>query len=240
MKAVYYPTNFVNGEQVTITQQSAHHLLQVCRLQKSESLRLLDGKGRRAVAQVVAIQKKSITVEIGPVEVLPPPLTSEILIFPPQKEYFVQMLRTACELGTARIWVSTSDFIAKYSRDQTDRWEKILISALEQSQGAHLPSLEFISWEQFPHSDFDKIWIFGSEQHCSGISSGLEFPGPGRTRTLIGIGPEGGFSPRDYAAFISVPQVQIMHLPCPILRAVSALPVAWGWVLGQQHLAKKT
>ncbi len=239
MKAIYYPTHFAIGAQLIITDGPAHHLLNVVRLQSSEALLLQDGQGQKAWASVVAIQKRAITVEIRQVEKIARQLAPEVLIFPPQKEYFGQMLRTACELGTGKIWVCPSNYTAKLiTATDHERWQKILISALEQSQGAYLPELSFLSsWEHLPHGDFARIWIFSSERTALAAP---DFHWPPESRTLIAIGPEGGFSLQDYATFSNVPQVQLVHLPCPILRAVSALPVAWGFLLGHLRPDKKT
>jgi RsmE family RNA methyltransferase len=61
------------------------------------------------------------------------------------------------------------------------------------------------------------------------------FAGRKTPRTLIVIGPEGGFSPEESQTLLELKNGRALHLPTPILRTQTALIASVGYILGHFH-----
>lgn len=147
------------------------------------------------------------------------------------------LIEKATELGIAGIYPIKTDNCA-LNREMIDRknekWNKIMYESSKQCERAIIPKC----FEQttiknlIEEKKFDKIIVF-----CERIAdktihqSFVEKPIKKGDNTLIVIGPEGGFSQKEFEYFNNNPSAEMLTLGDMILRAETATIVALGNVI---------
>ncbi len=190
----------VEGDFVALDEEESRHLLQVLRARPGHAVQLTDGKGYIYDGVVAETGKKTAVLRIQRRTAVPLERAHRIHIaIAPVKnmERFEWFLEKATELGIDEI---TPLLCERSERTvvRMDRMEKILISALKQCMRTHLPVLH-------PLTGFD-TFVKGSIAPQKRIGWCSETPLPhiktalaSDLSTLIAIGPEGDFSPREIA-----------------------------------------
>jgi 16S rRNA (uracil1498-N3)-methyltransferase len=109
----------------------------------------------------------------------------------------------------------------------SDRYQKILISALEQSNNPYLPEIHLLSsLKEIPFSQYENLYTFSPQENkYSAKQFSIE-------KSLILIGPEGGFSTEEEGYLVEKNSL-LIKLPLPILRAKTATILAVGFLLGK-------
>jgi len=185
----------ITGHEIILPEEESKHCVRVLRLSKGEILYLADGKGTlcRAVLQDPDLKRTRVRI----IETMPEYRKRDhylhIAIAPTKNsERFEWFLEKATEIGIDEITplvCSRSERV----KINTRRAERILISAMKQSQRAYIPILN-------PASDFKDVFTESNAKskiitHCNIkdlplISAKLS----GRSPVLILIGPEGDFT----------------------------------------------
>ena len=195
--APYIETNPV------LPEEESAHAIRVLRLNEGDELSITDGKGFFYRAVIAGAHPKHCEVNI--IETYPQthlrPFQIHIAVSPTKQidrmEWFVEK---AAEIGIDAITFLN----CRYSERQeikTARLEKILISAMKQSQKALLPQLTGMTTFQ----EFIKKPFAGSKfiAHCEdSAKSLLKQIYPAGENALILIGPEGDFSNEEISAAI--------------------------------------
>jgi 16S rRNA (uracil1498-N3)-methyltransferase len=193
MSFFYYPE--ILGSEINLTVEESRHCIRVLRLKKNEFLYLVDGKGTlcRAILQDPDVKKTRVKI----VETFPCYRQRlhylHIAIAPTKNaDRFEWFLEKATEIGIDEITPVICDR-SERKIINTERAERILVSAMKQSQRAYLPRLN-------PVRLYDEILAGTSAKskiiaHCNTenlplISTGLVKESP----ALILIGPEGDFT----------------------------------------------
>lgn len=197
---LFYTTD-VHEDRLTLGEEESRHCLQVLRKRVGDVVFAVDGKGLFFEASIEEARKKSCLCRIRrrwKEEENAPFL--HIAIAPTKSidrlEWF---LEKATEIGIQKI----TPILCRYSERKAvraDRLEKVLLSAMKQSQRAFLPALapltnlgDFLSREMYgPGQKF----IAHNDEH---VKSHLkENYTPGQDVCIL-IGPEGGFSGEETA-----------------------------------------
>lgn len=201
-----------------------HHLVHVVRLSVGNELMLLNGQGLVIKTQVEAITKKEII--LTHIETLKSErsLSFDIAIGVPKKEALELCLKQATEIGVRKIFLIRGDY-SQVRVPEDDRILKILVSALEQSNSPYLPEVIVTEWERIPWDTYGSKILLDSQTLNPGQNK------QALTSTLLIIGPEGGFSPRELSYLHSRDGLEVLKLPTPILRTPTALAVGAGIVL---------
>lgn len=182
----------------SLNEEESKHCLRVLRLKENDRINLIDGKGTFCEAVIVRADAKRCEYEI--IERIPEynkrNFNLTIAIAPTKNnERFEWFLEKATEIGIDQI----IPIVCRYSERKdikTDRLEKIIISAVKQSQKAYIPKLEpVIKFEEFIKTPFPEDKFIA---HCFNEEKQLlkNIARPG-TDSLICIGPEGDFSPNE-------------------------------------------
>ncbi len=185
--------------QLTLGDAIARHL-RVRRLGAGAVIELLDGLGRRGTGLIVRTSKDSTTVEIGEVEMTPPPPPVHLLVPVADRDRMLWLAEKATEVGITT-W---RPVLWKRSRSVSHRGEgpvfaarvrARMVGALEQSGGAYLPQI-------FPEATSERAMAAVSP---SGTRILLD-PGGSSVFALtlvapvtLALGPEGGFEPGEHA-----------------------------------------
>jgi 16S rRNA (uracil1498-N3)-methyltransferase len=188
----------ISGTEVILPEEESKHCIRVLRLNKNETIYLVDGKGKlyRAVLQEPDIKKTVVAI----VETIPDygfrTHHLHIAIAPTKsQERFEWFLEKVTEMGIDEI----TPLICERSERKTinnRRTERILISAMKQSQRAYLPRLNPVRYfkDIFPGRT-EKLKIIA---HCNHKDLPLLFDKlVPESPVLILIGPEGDFTSQE-------------------------------------------
>ncbi len=180
------------GSQLTLTRSASHHLLQVRRHPRGESLLLFDGHGQQALCRLVAVEAGCAVIEcLERLEPVPAPTERLVLLLGLCKAAALETaLRMATELGATEL----HGFVAERSnqrRLREDRWRRVLISACEQCGRSWLPSLHAAS-------SLEQALAAGElpPQRLLLSPGSPPLPRPQGSVTLL-AGPEGGLAERE-------------------------------------------
>ncbi|MEO1999149.1 MAG: RsmE family RNA methyltransferase [Planctomycetaceae bacterium] len=191
-------TSYALAQVVEIVGAEAHHLKNVLRLQSGSIVELFNGRGARAVARIVDVSRRVVTLEIHE----PPRMTirpnSELVLATavPKGDRFRWMVEKAAELGAARmIPLNTQRSVVQPGSGKLDKLRQTIIAAAKQSRQDYLMELESVTeWSQFLKSDCVSqadCWLAhpGAEPVAS-----LVGPQPVTGANVLVVGPEGGFT----------------------------------------------
>ncbi len=145
---VYFSTVLTLNSEINFPKEIAHHLQQVLRLNVNDEVIIFNGQSGEYLAKIIAISKKSLTVRIK--EFIDVNRESSLKIHLGQvisrSERMRFTLQKAVELGVSEITplLSTKCGVkikSVKSDAKISHWEKIIISAAEQSGRTILPKL---------------------------------------------------------------------------------------------------
>jgi len=192
----------IQGNTATLDAQESHHCVKVLRKSKGDEITGLDGYGGIYRASILEADPKACVVQLNGSEQQDKGWHFELNIaIAPTKnsnrfEWFVEK---ATEIGVDRIIPVFCDH-SERKKLRTDRLEKIVKSAVKQSEKAYLPTLATpfpldTYWEQMasnqqPHEERLIALCQNNHQRISLQEAHLA----SGTNVLLLIGPEGGFS----------------------------------------------
>lgn len=188
----YEPDWKKQTERHTLRSDSHKHAVQVLRIKTGERIHLTNGKGLLGTAVVEIADKKNAIVRIEEEKTLPHHPKQIILAVSPLKNpsRFEWMLEKLTELGISQIQPIICERTEK-TFFKPERFEKILVAAMLQSQQAYLPILHVPQQLKELNWDTKDAWI----AHClAGEKQELSFASQSHQSTIIFIGPEGDFT----------------------------------------------
>jgi 16S rRNA (uracil1498-N3)-methyltransferase len=191
----YFSGELKNNSTIELDDASAKHIWQVLRMDSGDKICVTDGRGHTATGIIQVAERHSCEVRLGEVNFFPEKKHKLHLCvaFTKNNSRNEWLLEKAAEFGVTSI----TPLMAVRSEKvhfREDRWEKLLISALLQSQQHYMPILNEIS----PLADVLKKYCQVPDRfvgHCIGDKertplSGLLKPS---SEIVILIGPEGDF-----------------------------------------------
>ena len=204
-----------------------HHLKNVVRVKESQEVLLIDGKGRGRIYIINEMKKDSLL--LGPTADFKESRSKieiDFLIGKLKRDAMDLAIKQACELGARRILIADTEYSQSYPLKE-ERVERLVISAMEQSNNLIKPEVLEIDLKDLNHGDYQNIILFSLKKN----RQGFEVEETLKNNTLILIGPEGGFSSSEEEMIQAYPNTKIKSLSTPILRAITAVPCAMGYVL---------
>lgn len=210
-------------ENYSVRDDALHHLVRVVRLEIGNELLLLNGSGLYVETKVEKISKKELNLKLIRHFTKDRSFLFDLALAMPKREALELCLKEATELGFRNIFLVRSDY-SQMRMPEMDRIEKLIVSALEQSNAPYLPQVLEANWESIPWLNYSEALLMDSQ---SKIESKSEFTSPNAPRLLI-VGPEGGFSPRELLYLHAEEKVKVVNLPTPILRTPTAVATGAG------------
>ena len=222
MRCVYWPSISENDYEITIDGDQARHLIKVVRIKLNENILLNNGDGLGIIGKVIKLEKKSVAIEVINIK---KELKSErsIALCVVKKEALELSIRQATELGLNKIFLLNSQYSQENSL-KADRLEKIIVSAMEQSNNLFYPEIITSELSTFVSNKSEDVLLFTAQPSTLDRKKVHE-------KMIPLIGPEGGFSDDELNLLKSTVSNHI-HLPTPILRASTAVPTCIGYLLG--------
>jgi 16S rRNA (uracil1498-N3)-methyltransferase len=194
MHLFYIENCYSDTNEIFLSEEESKHAVRVLRLNNQDLITILNGKGSSFLAEIKDNNPKKCLLKITEHQFEAQSKHEIHIAIAPTKnmdrlEWFFEK---ACELGITNI----SLFFSKNSERKTvkiDRLEKILISAMKQSQRKYLPQIEiFDSLESFY-----KKHTHGAIAHCySANKNNLKDVFQNNNFPIL-IGPEGDFTPEE-------------------------------------------
>ncbi|MCH5230811.1 MAG: 16S rRNA (uracil(1498)-N(3))-methyltransferase [Muribaculaceae bacterium] len=182
-----------------LPEEESGHCCRVLRMKVGDEIRVTDGRGMIFYCRILKAHSKHTEIEIIGKEELPQRNYKLTLAVAPTKnsDRIEWMVEKAVEIGIEHI------VLLKCSRSErkalrTDRLRRIMVSAMNQSLEAYLPTLsEVTSFDDFVKSQANESQKFFG--YCSEAFPRKELVKecrPGRSVSVM-IGPEGDFSPEE-------------------------------------------
>jgi 16S rRNA (uracil1498-N3)-methyltransferase len=237
IQRVYTDQPLRAGAEITLEEDSSHHLYHVLRLQAGDSITLFNN-GLEYSATLGQIGKHGTTASLGELIQEEPQakLPIHLLIGISRGERMDFALQKATELGVTRVTpVFTKRCVVKLNeKKQASRmahWHKIIVNACEQSGRCHLPQLDTpqeINSALAQHNNGSCLLL---DHRSNKTLQELKRPKQGVT---ILVGPEGGLNAderklaksQDYTGVRLGPRV--MRTETAPLAAIAAIQTLWG------------
>ncbi len=186
----FYSDRIEDGK-IILYGQGNEHAIKVLRKRVGDLVAVFDGRGHEFIARIVEAGKKQSVLQI--VEEVPPReypfhiAVAQALIKHNRWDWFLEKIT---EIGVKEIIPLLTEFAVVKTQSKKERWEKIILSACKQSGRQIIPHL---------HNPMDiRQLIEHSRDYTTRLVAhpgGIEIiEAPISERTLIAIGPEGGFS----------------------------------------------
>lgn len=228
---------FVNGRapqgifQIS-DKDTAKHMFSVMRLQADDQIVLVFDDGIKRLARVVDSQSQSVEIIEELADNVELPVSVTIAMGFPKGDKLEFVAQKATELGMATLWAFPADWsVVKWDGKKlgkkAEKLEKIAQGAAEQSKRNRIPAVRLFEKKAdflAQLAGFDQIILAyeeaakeGEQANLVKILSGLE---AGQS-VLVIVGPEGGVSPEEVAAFEGAGAVKTGLGP-RILRAETA------------------
>jgi len=197
MHVFYIPELSPAHAEITLSEEESKHACKVLRLKNGDQIALLDGRGGDYTGEITEDHPKHCQVKILTHTLQDAPKHEIHIAIAPTKnndriEWF---LEKTTELGITEITL----LLCKNSerrQSREDRFEKILVSAMKQSQRKFLPRLNALT----PFPEFLKKYPQGALAHCAdGAKNGLHTTFQAQNYPIL-IGPEGDFTAEEIAA----------------------------------------
>lgn len=226
---------------VPLPADEAHHALNVLRLREGDEIRLLNGQGLVARAQLKPAGKKQAFAEVLSVERVPKPqpAVSVFLGMLKNRQRMEWAVEKLTELGVHRILIGETERTER-QKLRTDRLEALALSATKQSLSAWIPEIRLVSFRDalknmasagesllpvMAHEKLVRADGFSSQSFLKIWDDAKSKP---PAEILLLIGPEGGFSGEEVAAAVAHPGLKLLHLGAQRLRAETAAVVCAG------------
>lgn len=211
---------------------TAKHMFFVMRLQADDQTVLVFDDGIKRLARVVDSQSKSVEIIEELADNVELPVSVTIAMGFPKGDKLEFVAQKATELGMAALWAFPADWsVVKWDGKKlgkkAEKLEKIAQGAAEQSKRNRIPAVRLFEKKAdflAQLTGFDQIILAyeeaakeGEQANLVKALSGLE---TGQS-VLVIVGPEGGVSPEEVAAFEGAGAVKTGLGP-RILRAETA------------------
>ena len=214
MHRCYLPQADFRASTLCIEGEEAHHALRVMRLRAGDECVVFDGRGQAAEVQVLSGHGSSMCVEVK--ELLPPmpPVAGITLALAVPKGNNMELIvQKSVELGVSRIIPLITErtivrLSGKEAAAKAEKWRRTVLEACKQCGVNTLPVVEepqpyklFLQRDDLPALKVQCAIV----PHARPLRRVLEDGrSEGQRECVLLIGPEGDFSPAEYAAAESV------------------------------------
>jgi 16S rRNA (uracil1498-N3)-methyltransferase len=236
---LYTPQVFIQGEELAITGQTAHHVVHVLRIRCGSPVQVFDGKGCEHRAIIKTIKHSEIVLEIAEAIAALPESSLDITLLQgiARNDRMDLILQKAVELGVKTIqplWTQRSQGHLKGSRleKRCNHWHGVIISACEQCGRATMPHLgtamNYTEW--LPAKDTGGLRFLLQPDSTAGLGV-LE---PPNDKIYVLVGPEGGLNTDEQmlaksAGFIGIHLgPRILRTETAALAVLAGMQALWG------------
>lgn len=213
MHRFYLPPGECKSATLALSERETHHAVHVLRLQRGEQVTVLDGAGGEFLCTVSEATKKSVQLLIIERRIHAPlPARVTLLQALPKGKLMEVIVQKATELGVARVVPLLTDRVISHMDNESaahkvERWQQAGVEAIKQCGSPWLPKIEL------PQTQGE----FLSRQETFDLTLVASLQGNGKNAryyfqdfqqrhgrlpesVAVWVGPEGDFTPEEYAA----------------------------------------
>lgn len=195
----YFVDQLPTAGEFTLGEAVAHHLATVMRTRPGAEIRLGDGRGATAEAEVLMAGRRELRLRILRHELAPPPAqVIHVAFAPPRLNRAEWLFEHGTEVGIGvfhPLWTQRS----RPQGERPERWLKLVTAAAGQCDRAWLPAIEPARdlAEFLARPDLPARRLLGA-----GGAPAIR-PDPAAAATILLVGPEGGFEADEAAAALA-------------------------------------
>ncbi|MDA6070200.1 16S rRNA (uracil(1498)-N(3))-methyltransferase [Flavobacterium sp. AC] len=199
MQLFYNPDIDESTESFSFDKEESRHIIKVLRKRDSDILHVTNGLGLLFETEITLASDNKCIVNVLSIKKADEPKFRLHLAVAPTKmnDRFEWFLEKATEIGIQEITPIICDRSERKVINQ-DRFEKIILSAMKQSNETYLPKLnQAISFKEFVKQQNEGLQLIA---HCEETDKKTlkEILKPNESVTML-IGPEGDFSEKEIA-----------------------------------------
>ena len=206
------------------------HIARSLRARCGEKLLLIDENQIQYETKISEINSKEVICEIEKSYLSKRDLEFDLFLAqsPLRSDAQLTVMEKATELGVRGVYPVFTDNCALRVNKQ-DKWQKVMFEASKQCERAKIPTcFAPTTFEEILQKDFDKIIVLAERSTEKSLKQYLsENPTKKGERILAIIGPEGGFSQKEFDFFKSK-NLPLISLGDLILKAETAVIVTLG------------
>lgn len=206
------------------------HIARSLRARCGEKLLLIDENQIQYETKISEINSKEVICEIEKSYLSKRDLEFDLFLAqsPLRSDAQLTVMEKATELGVRGVYPVFTDNCALRVNKQ-DKWQKVMFEASKQCERAKIPTcFAPTTFEEILQKDFDKIIVLAERSTEKSLKQYLsENPTKKGERILAIIGPEGGFSQKEFDYFRSK-NLPLISLGDLILKAETAVIVTLG------------
>ncbi len=226
--------NKYKNEIVLNDSENYRHIARALRARTGENLLLIDENQIQYETTITKITNKEIFCKIEKSYPSMRDLEFDLYLAqsPLRSDAQLTIMEKATELGIRGIYPCITDNCAvkkEVAESKTEKWQKVMYEASKQCERAKIPTcFEVSKLENIINMDFDRTIVFGERSTEQNLKQYLsKNPIKKREKILVVIGPEGGFSQKEFNLFKekSLPIISLGNL---ILKADTAVITALG------------
>ena len=213
------------GEELALSGEEAHHAV-VRRVRVGERVALTDGEGTLAECTVTLASKKALTVQVCSVRSVPAEMPRLVVVQAVPKgdrgELAVEML-TEVGVDVLVPWTAARSvpvWRGERAAKALARWRSTAREAAKQSRRARFPRVEDPATTS-QVADLLRDASVPVVLHESASGPLADLPVPGRGQIVIVVGPEGGITEEELAAFADA-GAEPVRLGSSVLRTSTA------------------
>ena len=214
------------GSSVTVGGDEAHHAVAVRRLRVGERVVLTDGRGTSVVGEVASTGKRVFGVTVVTVTSAPAPEPAVTVVQAlPKGDRGELAVEVLTEVGVARVvpWAAARS-VAVWKGERADKslakWRSSAREAAKQARRSWFPEVDPLA------STADVVALVAAaslavvlHEEATVPLASLDVPATGPV--LVVVGPEGGLSEEEVAAFVAAGAVSV-RLGAEVLRTSTA------------------
>lgn len=206
------------------------HIARSLRARCGEKLLLIDENQIQYETKISEINSKEVICEIEKSYLSKRDLEFDLYLAqsPLRSDAQLTVMEKATELGVRGVYPVFTDNCALRVNKQ-EKWQKVMFEASKQCERAKIPTcFAPTTFEEILQKDFDKIIVLAERSTEKSLKQYLsENPTKKGERILAIIGPEGGFSQKEFDFFKSK-NLPLISLGDLILKAETAVIVTLG------------
>lgn len=225
MQRYFIEKNSIINNEVTISSPDSHHIKDVMRFNLDDELLLNTDDGQVFLAQIKAFNKKDVVLQV--IKEFPSnyqPLNLTVALSLIKKDNFELAIQKMTELGVQQIIpLKTKRSIIKIDdpHKKLIRFRTIVKEASEQSERTTMPIIsDFVSLQDLDTKLFNHCF-FAYERESKNLFSECLKQIKATDKTLVIVGPEGGFTEEEISYLINN-GFKSISLGKTILRAETA------------------
>lgn len=238
MPHFFIKSNNVEHNIVKISdEENYRHVARALRARAGEKLLLIDENQIQYETVISKITSNEIFCEIQKFYPSKRDLEFDLYLAqsPLRSDAQLTVMEKATELGARGVYPIITDncaVVKDVAIKKQEKWQRVMYEASKQCERAKIPTcFPVTSLEEVVKNKFDRIIVFGERSTELSLKKYLtDSPIKKTEKILVIIGPEGGFSEREFEFFKSQ-KFPILSLGDLILKAETAVIVALGDII---------